>query len=258
MCCFTRPVTSVNATKIFARVEQGDRQFLVYSMQVKSTEDLAMVLPLPVKPGTGEKAVTFINLKDYPEFFTDLARGFPLPFGNWGNQSKSSDPVPLSVPPPLEVVKVGDFEASFVPTIKDFSRLDARFRLPEGAWKKLPGYETYGFAVFKLKPGSQTIHPMAFSFPRRDTATLFFPTVHIHDGKVHPQADFDHTLYCQPREGQPLKFDHSRVWAESFKLARSFMKPVKAKGLIEPDQHCYKTSMGGELPNRDTFVGLEG
>jgi len=28
--------------------------------------------------------------------------------------------------------------------------------------------------------------------------------VHIHDGKVHKKADFDHVLYCQPFGDQHL------------------------------------------------------
>ena len=50
MCCFSRPVTSVSSTKIFARDAGGGRQHLVYSMNYKAAEDLAMVLPLPVPP----------------------------------------------------------------------------------------------------------------------------------------------------------------------------------------------------------------
>ena len=88
-------------------------------------------------------------------------------------------------------------EASFVPTIADFDRLDERFRLPKETWHHLPQYNKFGFAVFKLKPGEKRIHPMAFEFPRSDSKRLFFPTVHIHDGEVHATADFDHILYCQ-------------------------------------------------------------
>jgi hypothetical protein len=36
------------------------------------------------------------------------------------------------------VREVGSFEASYVPKIADFSRLDERFRLPVAVWKKLP------------------------------------------------------------------------------------------------------------------------
>ena len=215
-----------------------------------------MVLPLPVKPGAGEKAVKFINLKDYPEFFDDLEKGFLPPPTRSHGLLMMSDASSARLEK-LEVVQVGDFEASFVPTVKDFARLDARFRLPEGAWKKLPDYRDFGFAVFKLKSGSQQVHPMAFSFPRRDVHSLFFPTVHIHDGKVHDTANFDHRLYCQPKEGEPLKYDNALEWRESAGHARSFMRIAKVKGLMEPDQHCYRTEMHGDLPNRDMVVGLE-
>jgi hypothetical protein len=157
----------------------------------------------------------------------------------------------------LEVVPVGDFEASFVPTEKDFSRLDERFQLPAGTWEKLPDYQDYGFAVFKLKPGLQQLHPMSFSFPRRDGGSLFFPTVHIHDGKVHKKAEFDHVLYCQPREGEPLKFVRGSVWEESQGHARNFMKPAQTQGVVDADQHCYKRPLHGNLPNRDTVVQLD-
>ena len=153
----------------------------------------------------------------------------------------------------LEVVTVGSFEASFVPTMKDFARLDKRFRIADAAWKKLPKYHDFGFAVFKLKSGNTKVHPMAFSFPRRDTKTLFFPTVHIHDGKVHSEAEFDHVLYCQPSEHVPLTV---REWRESESNANKFMKLDKAKGLIVADQHCYKKELRGQLPNRDTLVSI--
>ena len=254
MCCFSLPVTSVSTTRIFARVDHGDRQFLVYSMHVESKQDLAMVLPLPVKPGTDEKGVTFIDLKDYPDFFDDMELGFPVPQPTGGLQNIGAGSVPTSGPPPLEVVQVGNFEASFVPTVKDFSRLDKRFRLPDGTWEKLPAYRSYGFAVFKLKAGLLAVHPMAFSFPRRDTKSLFFPTVHIHDGKVHAKADFDHLLYCQPHEGEYLMLDR---WRESATHARNFVKQDKAKGLLLPDQHCYRKELSGNLPNRDTLITIE-
>src|SRR5690606_13087928 len=97
----------------------------------------------------------------------------------------------------LEVVEVGSFVASFVPTVKDFSRLDEQFRLPAQTWDKLPEYRDFGFAVFKLKKGSRKVHPMAFEFARANPIRLFFPTVHIHDGTVKPTARFHHVLFCQ-------------------------------------------------------------
>jgi len=210
-----------------------------------------MILPLPVKTPAGEKDVEFVDLKGYPNFFEDLLKGFPPPPPP-ASEGKGPTPTSAASDTTLEVVKVGDFEASFVPTVSDFSRLDDRFQLPTDTWKKIPDYESYGFAVFKLKPGAMRVHPMAFSFPRRDTRTLFFPTVHIHDGNVHKTADFDHSLYCQPHGEEHLSL--GKDWAESPKLAGSFMRMQKAKGLIEAKQHCYKREMHGNLANRDTLI----
>src|ERR1041385_8680955 len=248
MCCFSQPVISVSGTNIFARPDANGRQFLVYSMSIDARKDLAMILPLPVKTPAGEKDLEFIDLKGYPGFFDDLKSGFPVLLKGHGralvSSSESMDK--------LEVVQVGDFEASFVPAVKDFARLDERFRLPGDAWKLLPQYQSYGFAVFKLKPGAATIHPMAFSFPRRDPYALFFPTVHIHDGKVHKKADFDHALYCQPHPDQHLELRHA--WRESTGHARSFVQIEKTKGVVVADQHCYQRELRGQLPNEDTLV----
>ena len=251
MCCFSQPVISVNATNIFARAGEDGWQFLVYSMTLNAKSDLAMVLPLPVKIGAGEKAVTFIDLKGYPDFFDDLNNGFPVVMSL--SEHTKGEHIPADESAALEIVQVGNFEASFVPTMKDFARLDKRFRIADGAWKKLPQYRDFRFAVFKLKHGEAKIHPMAFSFPRRDTSKLFFPTVHIHDGKVHSEAEFDHVLYCQPSEHEPLI---TREWRESDRLAKGFMKMDKTRGLIIAGQHCYQKQMHGTLPNRDTLVSI--
>jgi hypothetical protein len=58
MCCFSKPMTSVSATSIFAREAPGGGQYLAYSMTVAATEDLAMILPLPVPLGAREGAVS--------------------------------------------------------------------------------------------------------------------------------------------------------------------------------------------------------
>jgi hypothetical protein len=255
MCCFTLPVKSVSETRIFARAAEHGRQYVVYSMRLDADNDLAMVLPLPVKSGTNEKSVTFINLKEYPGFFHDMEKGFPKPAPT-GIALHQRETVIMSGVT-LEVLQVGDFEASFVPTEADFLRLDERFRLPPGTWQKLPQYAAYGFAVFKLKPGANRVHPMAFSFPRQDPAKIFFPTVHIHDGTVHVKAEFDHTLYCQSREGEAFKYSADQRWEESQGHARNFMHMDETQGVIEADQHCYKATMHGNLPNCDTVVEFE-
>src|SRR5579872_953775 len=126
MCCFSRKVESVSGTNIFARGTAKGHQVLVYSMTLSAPEDLAMILPLPVPKVAKEDAVRFINLEKYPTFFADMARPFtPPPSRGGGGHTKGGT---LSRPA-LKVVAVGSFEASFVPSVKDFARLDERFRL---------------------------------------------------------------------------------------------------------------------------------
>ncbi len=245
MCCFSSEIESVKNTRIFARLDTKGRQFVIYAMSIKSKEDIAMVLPLPVLPGEGEQAVTFINLEKYPKLFDDMARGFPetLPAADAIGEAR-----PAVAAAVLEVKQVGAFEASFVPAAADFDRLDKRFRLPEGTWDKLPGYKGFGFAVFKLRKGEHAVHPMAFSFPSAAPDRIFFPTLHIHDGEVHPKADFDHTLYCQ---GSGLKHGE---WRESPGIAMQFMNTALTKGIVYGGLHVYKRTLNGELANTDWLV----
>lgn len=248
MCCFSGKVDVVSNTNIFARASKDGRQFIVYSMQFKAGDDLAMILPIPTPKDSAEDAVKFINLEKYEKFFDDLNAGFPVP------KSDSRGPQPggdkKDAPKTLVVVEVGKFVASFVPAIKDFARLDKRFRLPDGVWEKLPQYKEFGFAVFKLnKPQKdvQQVHPMAFEFPRADKGILFLPTVHIHDGTVPAKAKFDHSLFCQADEA-PVN------WEESPGLANSFVKVKDAQGIVEPNAHVYRKIMKGSFDNKDVGV----
>jgi hypothetical protein len=274
MCCFSQPVELVSDTNIFARSSNG-RQFLVYSMAYAASSDLAMVLPLPVPPNTPEDAVRFINLERYPTFFADLRHGFPERV-TW-SLSAVGLPKASSVPK-LQVHDVGLFEASFVPRVEDFDRLDERFRIPRTVWDRIPTYHDYGFAVFKLKGsdsrrpagwlrrlfgGSSShgpseprhVHPMAFEFPRRNRDLLYFPTVHVHDRKVHSDALFDHMLYCQP---DPAMAEYVDGWEKSYERAAAFMTVDRAEGIVAPDRYCRRRPLAGRLENQDTLVGKEG
>ncbi|MFN8854638.1 MAG: hypothetical protein ACK50P_03690 [Planctomycetaceae bacterium] len=271
MCCFSRPVISVADTRIFAR-GSGRNQYLVYTMKYASSQALAMVLPLPIPPGTHESEVRFINLEGYRGFFESLQTGFP--------SRKVSQLQFLCASRRLTVHDVGDFEASFVPTIDDFDRLDPRFRIPRATWNKIPTYADYGFAVFKLKKtrsalwtklsstlidhSSRTgddVHPMALEFPRRNPDLLFFPTIHIHDGKVHPTEWFDHELYCQadPAIEEELHLDEGPSgWQQSKWPAHRFVMTARTAEIVQPDLPIWRRIVEGRLPNRDSLVGRGG
>lgn len=244
MCIFSRSVRSVSSTNIFARQSTKGYQYLVYSMSIEADKELAMILPLPVPPNPAEEAVNFINLEKYPEFFDEMKLGFPVPRTRGLVYTKASKGISK-----LKVEQVGLFEASFVPTLKDFDRLDERFKLSPDIWKKLPQYETYGFAVFKLKEskGEQKVHPMAFRFPSK-LDQLFFPTVHIHDGHVTKEADFDHCLYLQT-------YKNTMGWTKSIDLASEFITNYsKSQRIIDPDSFVYQQQLEGLFENIDILV----
>jgi len=250
MCCFSRAVEHVSETQIFARPVAGGRQALIYSMRIKAGEDLAMILPIPVAQPAREDAVQFVSLEEYPDLFAGLRRGFPEAAARASFGGSRGDAHALG-PAPLKVLDVGSFSASFVPTIRDFARLDPQFRLPDGVWEKLGPYASYGFTVFKLKKGEARIHPMAFVFPTAIPDRLFFPTVHIHDGIVHRRANFDHALYCQIARGGLRSL---ASWDESAGPASRFVNTKSAKNLILPEQHVFRRRLAGEHDNEDVTL----
>ena len=269
MCLFSQHVEKVWSTRIFARPLANARQLLVYGMSLEVADDLALILPIPVPASPPDDAVTFVDLSSRPGFFEDLSALVPvandattLEIGRGFFAAQSAS---------LVVHDVGDFEASFVPTPRDFDRLDARFRLPGDVFDALPSYGDWGFCVFKLRKPSgsrgsglldlfkskaskstkgkpRKVHPMAFEFPRRDASALFFPTVHVHDGAVHPTAEFDHALYCQTDPAlEPLM-----QWERSAERGEGL--PAEAQRWVEPSSWIYKRTLSGEHPNRDTLL----
>lgn len=278
MCCFSGEVRHVANTKIFARLDAAGaapvRQTLVYSMDFAASADVAMLLPIPVARGSGEKAVTFTSLEAYPGFFTAVDRAFPQPVSR---SMANSDSARDSKSAPLEVQQVGAFEASFVPSPADLGRLDPRFRLPEAAlavltrrvtreatypdmpqaeWDALPDYRDWGFCVFKLRAAAEPTHahPMAFSFPTRWPDRVFFPTAHVHDGRLPRAAAFDHALYLQTG-GRSLP-DGGPRWRESEGPLGSHVDSKLAAGLVAADDHAYKRELRGRLTNGDVLVAV--
>jgi hypothetical protein len=256
VCCFSRPVSYVAKTRIFARRVAADRQALVYQMQVQTAEPTAMILPLPVKLPARENDVRFVSLEQYPRFFSDMARLFEPPPPRTFSRSKG---IPEAAGAPrLDVVEVGDFVASFVPAMKDFDRLDPRFVIRPEVWKQIPGYDDYGFVVFQLKTpdGKRAdVHPMAFSFATRHANRLFFPTVHIHDGKVHATEDFDHQLYAQmPTVSPGVQRGSLPGWETARFETIERMNVPATKGMVHPSDPMLYLAVRGKLRNADMFV----
>lgn len=258
MCCFSAK-TVVHGTRIFARKIAPDRQVLAYQMQYSAEAPTAMILPLPVALPAREDSVRFRDLKSYPELFDALERGFPEPAPSRSIFSGEAKGVAAAAPP-LAVHEVGDFIASFVPSVGDFDRVDPRFVISQDVWARIPAYRDYGFAVFQLKELSGAPHPMAFEFDTRMRAAVFFPTVHIHDGTVHAKDEFDHALYVQEAsfDGRvasydgPDHVDAHTGFVRSSGEARAFVDAERAGSLVDGSLLVHKATLRGLLPNQDT------
>src|SRR4051794_3149583 len=91
MCCFSVPTPKsfferlfapkvhVSATNIFARMTAAGVQALAYSMNLTTAREVAMILPVPVRPGMGDDALRFINLEKHPDMFRELSDLFDVP-----------------------------------------------------------------------------------------------------------------------------------------------------------------------------------
>lgn len=237
MSTFTGTVSHVGNTRIFARAAGNGNQFLVYQMEYSAGNDLAMILPLPTPPDTTADQVRFINMSGYHEFFSAMENGFPL---------TRNMPYTTMQPKRLMTQQVGSYQVSFVPSVAELSKLEDKFRLPESVWKSLPEYNEFGFAVFKLRAGTNTVHPLALEFPMRNPQLLFFPTTHIRDGQVAEEAVFDHDLFCQAKAG----------WLRSYDVAGAFMDMDRTEGIVDPNERISRMTVQGMHPNSDILVGL--
>lgn len=271
MCIFAQPVKTVTDTNIFARMLSDGWQALVYQMHFESNAKNAIILPLPVQvPSKDEGSLEFISLKENDTFFDDLNRLFPLALPQHPFSRAGADTAVDSARLKLKVHDVGEFVASFVPTISDFDRLDKQFRVPGESWEKIPVYSDYGFAVFQLKSLAGKPHPMAFKFKSRlsmkKPGSLFFPTVHIHDGEVHKRERFDHTLYLQSQEfdsvcGEYIKRGYSvedevTGYARSKWAAVRHCDPRLSAGILNPQGLVHRRRMRGRFENTDVIVDV--
>ncbi len=261
MCCFAQPVDSVSRTRIFGRLTEQKSQFVAYQMRYASKITNAMILPIPIQARARRSPIRFIDLSAYPEFFRHLERGFPKPKSLTESRTVESALQHDS----LQVHKVGQFEASFVPTIDHFEKLDPRFSISKNTWNKIPDYSDYGFVVFQLQDLSGEPHPMAFEFSTRLTDTVFLPTVHIHDREVHRREEFDHTMYVQNSDldlvagdyqGHKL-WDLKSGWARSYASAENFIDTKRSKDLIAGDLKVHRKIMKGMFTNEDQFISRQ-
>jgi hypothetical protein len=198
-----------------------------------------------VRQPASEPAVEFIDLSPHPFFFSRLDQAFaPLLDGDESGEHL----VPLASA--LAVHQVGRYDASFVPTVRDFTRVPEQFRLAPELLAALPQYADWSFVVFKLRPtGGEVIesHPMAFKFRTQFPQALYFPTLHVHHGVLQPVAEFDHHLYAQlGPQRRP-----AGAWERSLGVLDD---EALAPGVVAPDRLGFVLRLHGQLPNQDTVL----
>jgi hypothetical protein len=220
MCMVNGPVKTIGATKIFtAPSEDGTRQLTVYSNKVDSPADNAMVLPVPFPD-----SVQLHDFSAYSKLFNDLDSCFAQVKSKTLSANFSAA---AGARGPLAVFRVGSYDASIVPSVSDFDRLDARvFTLNPSLGQVLrQNYGTIqgtpvGFIVCKLRSGAHTYHPFAYSHARPNNR-LFVPTRHFHphDGSRFFHADgddWDHVVYTVNTDlsagGRPFTNTTSVKW----------------------------------------------
>jgi hypothetical protein len=252
MCIFSQRIDHVGSTRIFAADLGNGVHATAYQMAFRAPEPVAMILPVPALKGTGDEALTFIDLAGYDAFFKDLDRCFPRPRG-----IRSGGGYGVAETPPAKRVRVhevGDYEASYVPSLADFHRLDPRFRLPTSGWETLPDYHDFSFAVFQLRPGRgmRRVHPIADRYPAERPEELFFPTVHVHDGgHAERRAGFDHELYAQGTWPTP---DRDSAWRIGSLLPGRVLDIGRSQGLVAPEVPIRREKLHGDYPNADVVA----
>jgi hypothetical protein len=190
MGCYSRPVERLERTRLFGRV-QGDWQILALQVGVRTTEPVALVVPLPVVVGEDD-AVRF--LEPGASFFDELGALF---------DGGEAPPPPMDAGPAIE--------STFIASMADLGQLDPAYQLPRSVWQRLGEYWDYGFAVFRIPEGTFQGTPLALRFRTRARSSLFFPTVHVDEGAVSAVADFDHALYMQTVDAFAVGHTHANL-----------------------------------------------
>lgn len=119
--------------------------------------------------------------------------------------------------------------------------------------------------MFKLSAGLLKPHPIAFEF---ETAidSIYFPTLHIHDGEIHNTEEFDHVLYLQHAgfDSRVYGYQNADVCDQSTGLIRSkhvakqFCDIARASGIVHGELLVHRRLIQGKNPNQDTKVSTFG
>lgn len=199
MCIISGEVEKVSGTNILVAYANPDgavkKQFTAYCNTAAMADNLGvMVLPVPKAAG-----FTPVNLEPAKNLFRQLRAACPVDPLSRSSYSTNT----FGADRGLEVMQVGSYKTSYVPSHADFARLSAaHFPLEPSVLRFLKdSYDDglFGFAVFRLDR-NQTYHPFGYLHATLPDGTLFIPTVHLHRHRqgdlLTNEVDWDHRIWC--------------------------------------------------------------
>jgi len=251
MCIFNGTVENVSSTNILVAKMSNGRQLTIYENSAsveegKNSWTPAMILPFPRIRNA--ESLYFVDMSNNPQFFKRLEKAFQ--FTPYSSMVSAYEGVRF------KVKRVGSYELTVVPSLDEFSRVDASvFSLDPSLGRmlrKFYGGISFSFLVCKLVHGGKQ-HPFAFvhdMFPGQ--GRLFVPTRHFHGSVPNPLLLeetmipmgplWDHTIFTvggddtwgrvhEPNESDEFAWDLMKELPLPKKLSPGLVRMREIRGL---------------------------
>jgi len=220
MCCFNRPVSEVNKTRILVLPTKDGRQVTVsenvvgvsggrgkkdeakrQAIEAKQKEkyENAMILPAPLKAGS---KVQLLDLSKDKFKFASLEAYFPHRVEKEKEKSKGKKFLKNQKDDkaPLEVHEVGAYFVSIAENLADLDRIDPTVFKVSSTIQELFGKhyrEGFGFIICCFNPDKKIDgqHPIAYVHDVMADGRLFVPCRHEHGHGTKAEEHFDHYIY---------------------------------------------------------------
>jgi len=200
MCIISGTIEAVTKTNIFVIPSKcGKRQMTIYTNNVSTPESNVMCLPVP-----NPKTVKFENVSN--DIFVECARSFNFKIQNASGTMPPMDFSLLYEDDPIEIISHGSYEVALISSMNDLYRVPSSFTVLTNEvidFLQKSYKNDFGVILCKLKKGSQSYEPFAYSHDIQETEMLFVPTKHYHvssdtnnyDAVSNFVDDWDHTIY---------------------------------------------------------------
>jgi hypothetical protein len=235
MCIFSGEA-KVEGTNIFISPCYYKKEpFLlnVYANEVNTDEENVMILPFVLskteESDDKDSEQTQVHIfKGDSKIFKHLREGF--------------EGIPKGLSSMKGIKRIGAYQVQEIYSLKDASNV---FEIKENVMdslEKLYG-GGYGFILAKFSPDGDNNkkHPIIYLTPFT-SASLFVPTVHIHDGELKKKEHFDHDIYLVG-----IKNSENQETEIPSEITAYF----KNLDISLPDKNVVRIKLNGLYPNKD-------